>query len=796
MKLSMRWLSRYVDLDDQTPEQVRDDLTMSTAEIEDVAVFGGELGDLVVGRVVEHGKHPDADRLSVNKVDVGDGEPLSIVCGASNVAAGQNVVVIKPGGVLPGGHKIKKTKIRGAVSLGMICSERELGLSEEHEGIMVLGDDLRPGAKLVDALPIVDHVLEIENKSINHRPDLWGHFGFARELSAILGRPLRSPKIADDIPSKGQSLGIEIEDRDDCPRFTGVVLTGLRPVASPDWLRWLLASVGQRPIGLAVDVTNFVMLELGQPMHAFDLRFLSESGILVRRATQGERMTTLDGIERQLETSDLVVTSGGQPVALAGIMGGEGSAVADDTTELFLESANFHPTRVRRTSSRLGLRTDASARFEKSLDPAGAEHGSRRFVQLLGELCPGVRPVGPLRDPGGWEYQPRTIALRKARLDLKLGVEIDAGRVREILESLQFGVEPREDGVDVEVPSFRATKDVTIEDDLIEEVGRMFRYDNIPPKPLVSVLSLPHREDALYLARELLRIGATEFGCHEVYNYSFVPDAVLSAVGAGDHEYATVTNPVAPEMARIRRHVMPSTLSCVASNLRARPEVRLMEHGKGYHPETRDSDGLPREVHEVAFVWSRREGEHPYLRLRSHIESLLDRLGFPSDLSELHGRGGLPWVHPGRTVSIVRGGPAVGFVGCLHPAAARELSLPDTTAIANLDIGKLLESGRDARAFERMSRFPTQPVDVALLSDESVHVADVAELLVAAGKKLVRDVELFEVYRGEGLPDGKKSLNFTVTLGAADRTLDSKDEEKYLNKVRDRAAEVGCELRG
>jgi len=238
VKLSLRWLSRYVDLEDLSPEQVRDDITMSTAEIEDIEVFGGELGDLVIGHVVEHGKHPNADKLSLNVVDVGDGEPLSIVCGAPNVAAGQNVAVITPGGVLPGGHKIKKTKIRGVESFGMICSERELGLSEDHEGIMVLGDDLRPGAKLVDALPIADTVLEIENKSINHRPDLWGHFGFARELSAILGRPLRAPAVLDAYPEQGRSLPIDIEDREDCARFTGVILEGVRSMPAPDWMRW------------------------------------------------------------------------------------------------------------------------------------------------------------------------------------------------------------------------------------------------------------------------------------------------------------------------------------------------------------------------------------------------------------------------------------------------------------------------------------------------------------------------------------------------------------------------------
>lgn len=796
MKLSLRWLSRYVDLGDLSPEQVRDDLTMSTAEVEEIEVFGGGLGDLVVGHVVEHGRHPDADKLSLNRVDVGDGELLSIVCGAPNVAAGQKVAVVKPGGVLPGGFKIKKTKIRGVESLGMICSERELGLSEEHDGIMVLGDELRPGAKLIDVLPIVDQVLEIDNKSINHRPDLWGHFGVARELAAILGRPLRAPEIASSFPEKGRSLPIEIEDREDCARFTGVVLQGVRPVPSPDWLRWLLQAVGQRPINLLVDLTNFVMLELGQPMHAFDLRFLDDSGILVRRAAQGETITTIDGVERKLETTDIVVTSGGQPVALAGVMGGEGSAVADDTSELFLESANFHPARVRRTSARLGLRTDASTRFEKSLDPAGAELGSRRFVQLLSELCPGARPAGPLRDPSGWRYGPKSIALRKARLDLKLGVTLEPDRVRGILESLEFGVEPTDEGFAVEVPSFRATKDITIEDDLIEEVGRMYRYDNIPEQPLVSVLSIPQREPGLYLAREVLRIGATELCCHEVYNYSFVPDDVLSAVGALDQDYATLKNPVAPELSRIRRHVMPSLLSCVEANLRAQPEVRLMEHGKGYHPESTDRDGVPREVHEVSLVWSRSSGDHPYARLRSHVESMLGRLGYPSDLTVLHGGGGVPWVHPARTVTIARGGPAVGYVGSLHPDVARRLKLPATTAIANLDLRALLASGRETRRYIPVPRFPAQPVDVALLADESVQVADVAAFLAEVGKKLVRRVELFEVYRGQGLPAGKKSLNFTVTLGAVDRTLAAKDEEKYLSRVRDRAAEVGAELRG
>lgn len=796
MKVSLKWLGRYVDLDDQTPEQVRNDLTLSTAEIEEIEEFGAGLEDLVVGHVIESGRHPNADKLSLNSVDVGDGEPLSIVCGAPNVAAGQKVVVIRPGSTLPDGTKIKKSKIRGTESFGMICSESELGLSEDHDGIIVLSDKAVVGKRFVDTVPVRDHVLEIDNKSVNHRPDLWGHYGMARELAAIHGRPLRPLEIVESLPADGRKLDIAIENAEDCARFTGIVLQGVRPVPSPEWMRYLLAAVGQRSIDLLVDLTNFVMFELGQPMHAFDLGFLDPGGILVRRATDKERMTTLDGVERVLSTEDLVVTSGGRPVALAGVMGGEGSMVREGTSDLFLESANFHPTLIRRTSNRLGLRSEASARFEKSLDPATAEQGSRRFMHLLGELCPGARPAGPLVDPAQWKFEPRSIALRKARLDLKLGVELPPDKVEGILSSLQFEVKAQGGDWSVGVPSFRATKDITIEDDLIEEVGRMFRYDNIPEEPLRSVVAVPKREAPLYLAREILRIGATELGCHEVYNYSFVADAVVEAVEAAGQPYSVVANPVAPEQSRIRRHVAPSVLAVVGPNLRARSEVRLMESGKGYHPEQVDEHGLPREVFEVAFVWSRLEGEHPYPELRSHMVSVLDRIGHRAELDDVYRRDGISWMHPTKTTTISRGGPAVGYVGCLHPAVARNLGLPATTAVANLDVRALLATGRERRGYKSIPRFPAQPVDVALLVPTETRTADVARFLAETGKKLVRSVELFEVYRGKGLPEGKKSLNFTVTLGAADRTLDSADEEKYLSKVRARAGEVGAELRG
>lgn len=806
MKISLRWLSRHVDLTGIEPKQILADLTMSTAEIDGLIRFGEGLEPLVVGHVRKREKHPDADKLSVCEVDLGAaGGVVQIVCGAPNVAAGQRVVVIKPGDTLPasggkGALKIKVGKIRGVESQGMICSESEMGLSEEHDGILVLpadGPNAAPiGARFVDVLPVQDWVFEIDNKSVNHRPDLWGHYGFARELAAIYGRTLQPLPAKVPFPAAGTKVDVHVDDKQGCPRYCGLVLDGVQSGPSPHALRWQLAAVGQRAISLPVDLTNFVMLDLGQPMHAFDLRHVGKGPIRVRQAKPNETITTLDGQVRKLCDQDLLVCAGDTPEALAGIMGGAGTMVAADTTQLFLESANFHASTIRRTSMRLGLRTDASARFEKAQDPANAEHAVHHFVRLLQQYCPTAKPAGPLVDPLGFHYAPKTISLRRARLLQKLGVRLEDDQVAGILRSLAFDVTVTSTGFDCVVPSFRATKDIAIEDDLIEEVGRMFRYDNIPERPLQGVQAPPVRNEELFLGRRLVEVACLELSASEVYNYSFTPDALLQAVGALEHAYVQVQNPVAPEQTRIRRHVLPSLLGSLGQNLRMRPEVILCEHGKGYHAEMRDEHKLPHEVRELAFVWSRRDGEHPFLELREAIGSLLERVGRPAVMARVwHGKD-QPWVHPSRAVAVDRDGSPVGYVAHLHPGVARALQLPVTTAIACLDVRALLANGRSVARYQPLPTFPVLPVDVALLVDEATQVAQVVEFLRTTGRKLVKDVQLFEVYRGDRLPAGKKSLNLTVTLGADDRTLTDEDEGKFLGKVRENAGQIGAELRG
>ncbi|MEQ1631780.1 MAG: phenylalanine--tRNA ligase subunit beta [Planctomycetota bacterium] len=800
MKISLRWLSRHVDLSDLTPQRILSDLTMSTAEIDGIHAFGAGLESLTVGHVLQKDRHPDADKLSVCRVDLGSGRVVQIVCGAPNVAAGQKVVVIEPGHSLPdvgkGALKIKPAKIRGVDSHGMICSEQEMGLSQDHGGILVLPESAAAGARFVDVMPVLDTVFEIDNKSVNHRPDLWGHYGFARELAAIYGRPLRQVCEPVALPTSGEKVEVRIEDQKACPRYCGLRIDGVVAGPSPFELRMLLAAVGQRSINLPVDLTNFVMFDLGQPMHAFDAAHLKGRVVNVRFAKPGEHITTIDEQKRVLEATDLLVCAGDEPEALAGIMGGQGTMVGSSTTSLFLESANFHAATIRRSSMRLGLRTDASARFEKAQDPANAEIAVHHFVRLLQTWCPSAKPAGPLSDPAGFQYAKKTIPLRKARIDQKLGVALPESQIEAILTSLQFSVTRTNGGFAVSVPSFRATKDIAIEDDLIEEVGRMFRYDNIEEQPLQSVVVPPLREPELFLVRRLCELAATEIGANEVYDYTFTPDSVLEQCLALDHEYLRVTNPVAPEITRIRRHVLPSLLSNLVQNLRRDPEALLFEHGKGYQPERRDGDKLPHEVRELAFCWSRRDGVHPFAELREAIGSLLLRTGFAAEMTRSFSGANQPWVHPNASVSIDRGGAPVGFVAHLHPAAARKLAVPVLTAIATIDVRALLASGRAEAAFRQLPAFPLLPVDIALLVAESVQVATASAFLEAAGKKLVREVRLFEVYRGDGVPAGHKSLNFTVTLGADDRTLEDKDEQKFLDTVRNSCGEIGAQLRG
>ena len=815
MKISTRWLARHVDTAGLSAKEIAEGLTLSTAEVEGVERFLPHLSDVVVGAVLERAKHPDADKLSVCKVDVGGPDILQIVCGASNVAAGQRVAVARVGTKLPGDVVIKRAKIRGVESQGMICSERELGLGDEHAGIWVLPADLPLGQPVAEAIGLDDWTIEIDNKSLTHRPDLWGHRGFATEVAAIFERkllPLDAPPL---VHGKGTPFPVRIESPA-CSRYVAIPIDGVRARRSPDWLRGLLLAVGQRPIDLLVDLSNFVMLDLGQPNHVFDRARLSPEGIVVRMARAGETTRTLDGVERKLASDDLLVCSGPEPVALAGVMGGEGSKVSPETTSLLLEVASFHPATVRRTAQRLGARTDSSARFEKNLSPTLPPLAASRFLALLRELEPGLLLPAPATDVGAWKDPARTIRLRGERVRKLLGVEIDDAEIAKILRRLGLGVEPpgaepKAGGLfQVCVPSVRATKDLTIEQDLVEEIGRIHRYGRIPERTLAGEIRPLPRDEAVE-RRLLVRAIQDELGggarFHETLSYSFLPDPLLEAVGLGAEPHVQVVNPAAEGSSRIRRHVLPSLLATLAENRRRHGEVRMFEVGKGYLP-TAVGGSQPTEVHLCAFVWalpaskSRRFDADPLVRAKGAIEDLLSRTGFSTPTWDAAATGEIAhWSAPGRClVARLPGDPEPAATLCvLDPMVARRLGLAgelaSDVACAEISIDRLLETVRKPPVYVPIPRFPSVEVDVAVAIPLDVRAASVVEAIVKAGKGWVRATAIFDVYQGASLGSERKSLAFHVTLAADGRTLTDQDVAKFLERLARETESLGGELR-
>ncbi len=601
MHISYNWLSRHVDLTGISPQELAENLTLSTAEVEEVFRFAPHLSDVVVGHVLERVPHPDADKLGVCQVDVGQGEPLNIVCGAPNVAGGQKVAVATVGTRLPGDFKIKKSKIRGVTSVGMICSVRELDLGDEHDGIWVLPEACEVGQPVAEALGIVDWVIDIDNKSLTHRPDLWGHRGMAREVAAIFQRELKP--LDTSLPALGSGAPFPVTVADEaCSRYLGLAIDGAQQELSPDWLRFLLLAVGQRPLDLLVDLSNFVMLDLGQPNHAFDRSRLGAQGIVVRKARQGETMTTLDGFERTLTSDDLLITDGDRPVALAGIMGGEDSKVEGDTSQLLLEVATFHPGTIRRTSARLGLRSDSSARFEKHLDPTLPESAAGHFARLLQAIQPQVNFPMALSDAGRWENPARSLTVRTARIRSRLGVSISDSEILSILERLQLSPVQNGEAITVSIPAARATKDLGIEADLVEEVGRIYRYGNIPTENLVGEVVPAPADPRRKLVRRLQDAMAGGARFHENMGYSFVPDRVLQAMKIQGLPRVEVINPVAEGHSRMRRSLLPTLLDAARLNRQRHGQVALFEVGKGYLPEAANELGEPKEVHWISGV--------------------------------------------------------------------------------------------------------------------------------------------------------------------------------------------------
>jgi phenylalanyl-tRNA synthetase beta chain len=829
MRVPYSWLREYCD-PEVGARELAERLAMTGTEVERVSTVGPPLAEgFVVGRVVERAKHPDADRLSVCAVDTGEGEPRAIVCGAANVEAGQLVPVAMPGATMPDGTKLGKAKLRGVESHGMILSAAELEIAEESDGIMVLDDGPAPGTALAEVLPVTEPVLELEVTP--NRVDCFGVYGVAREVHAISGAPLAVGPWSEDAPAEGEGevgeyASVEVEVPELCPRFTARVFTDVTIGPSPAWLQARLSAAGQRPINNVVDITNYVLLLTAQPLHAFDLDEVPDGALTVRTASAGEKMKTLDDVERTFDTETVLVCDKRGPSGIAGIMGGQVSEVSAGSTRVLLEVANWSGTNILRTSRLLGLRSEASSRFEKQLHPDLCIRAQRIASRLMVELCGAKLVPGTIDVAAGIPAPPR-IRLRGERVEGLLGMTIAQADQVAYLERLGFGVEADGDDLVVEVPPDRHY-DVTREVDLIEEVARVHGLDEHLPSTLPGSA---HQTGGLQRDQRLRRRAEDalrDLGFDEIVGWSFTDPGEVERlrIPADDPraEVVAISNPLSEDQSVMRTTLLGSLLGVAQGNLaRDAEHVALFESGRVYLDSQStglkvESDSTFRpvgplgggfagereapfaELHRLGALAvgplaprSWRGGGEPadFFALKGVLEGLAARLGVAlacEPTSE-------PFLHPGRAATVLIDGDDAGWIGELHPLVCREWDLDHAVGF-EVGLAALVEAApAGEETFEDLTTHPAVLQDLAVVVPAEISATRVREAVLAGGSELLRSAAVFDLYEGEQLGEGRKSLALRLEFRAADRTLTDEEVATRRKAIATELAEIGGSLR-
>ncbi len=800
MKVPLSWLKEYVDIV-VPPEELARRLTMAGTEVAEVDSIGWT--GCIVGLVTKVEPHPNADRLTLCTVDTGSGS-MTVVCGAPNVAEGQKIVFAGVGAELFNTHTGKvepltAAKIRGVVSEGMICSEKELGLGEDHSGIIVLPEDVPLGESLTDYLG--DHILDLEVTP--NRPDCQSVLGVAREVAATTGTSVREPDLSypEDGDSIDSQVSVEISDPDLCRRYTASLVTGVFVGPSPRWMQDRLLKAGMRPINNVVDVTNYVMLEYNQPLHAFDFNTVKGGKIIVRRARAGEVLVSLDGVERKLSTDMLVIADVKDPVGLAGVMGGARSEMTERSTTVLLESATFDAVNNRRTAQALQLSTEASNRFEKSLRPELAPLALRRATQLLCQVAGGTAAKGTVDVfPSRQEYDTPTLTFTLARLRKVLGLDFPLERVEGVFGSLGLSSERLDEGrLRVAIPYWRS--DITIEDDLVEEVARIVGYDEVPTTMLST--PIPHHEpQPLPVLKDRVKDILAASGLQEVITYPATTLEDLSRVASSDdgREPVKLANPMSSRQGYLRTSLRGSLLSTLAAN---RPHeegpVAIFESGRTYLPRNGD---LPEEREMVAGVlsgprwgphWLSRDGHVDFYDAKGVVERLLGELGLTIVLEPIEDAA----LHPGRCASIRAGEASLGLLGEVHPSVVESFAINGgPVALFELDLEAVqaaLSAG--GRSYKSIGRYPSALRDLSILVRQDIPAATVQSIIER--HSLVAGASLFDVYSGDGVPAGKRSLAYNIYFQSHDRTLTADEVNRSFEAVvKSLERELGVELRG
>lgn len=781
MYISINWIKDFVNLDGIDIKELINKFTLSTAEVEGIIEYGKNTKNVVVGKILSVENVENSTKLHKVLVDIGD-EKINCICGAPNVREGIKIAFAKDGSLV-NGIEIKKTTIAGHESCGMCLSEKELGISEDHSGIMILDDDISLGIDIKEIIPIDDVIYEVDNKSLTNRPDLWGHYGIAREIAAITGRELKPLELEDlGRYNNLKKLSISIENKEDCYRYSALTVDNVTKKQSSYKMKTRLTYCGLRPISLLVDMTNYIMLELGQPMHAFDKDFIKS--INVKTLKQNEEFTTLDDVKRDLEAGTLMIYNENTPVAIAGVMGGKNTQITDSTTSLFLESANFDAVIVRKTASKLGLRTDASSRYEKTLDPELTKIAIERFVKILKDEDSGIEVSSSFSDVYLNIYPVVTIDINIEYINKKIGVDFSLEKIVNILETLEFKVEIKDDNnIAIQVPSFRATKDVSGKADIIEEISRIYGYDNIIPQTN-SWKVLPVREDEIraleYCSKKML---AEKFGLSEIHSYVWYDTKLNNEIGIKVADNLKIVNGLNRLDSTLRANMAPTMLYGIYKNIKNYNEFGIFEIGRTFEYLHNGENCKEYKVLAIAKTSTAKSEEELLFELKSMIDSITKvnkniQLEYcENDCIKEN------YIHPVNSFILKYNGIVLGYISSINPRIRDNINSKSNIVIAELRIDLLADIVKKDVIYSEISRYQTVEFDFSIIVDKVVKYSQIEDVIKSSNLTYLQEYSLVDVYENEEKLKDKKNITIRFKVGSFDKTLTKEEIDDEREKL-------------
>ncbi len=775
MKISLNWLRDLVKLPEGVEKEIGYLTTLKIAEVENVTSQEDVFANIIIGKITAVNPHPNADKLRLADVDTGDGTE-TVVCGAPNIEAGQTIALARPGAVIDG-TELKPAKIRGVKSAGMILSERELGLSTDHSGVMVIKEDIKPGTPFAEALGFTDTVIDIDNHAITHRPDLWCHRGLAREYAALFSTPLPQ-ELPKALKPKEGSLTIDIDAPDLCSRYVGARIENISMGDSPDWMQKRLLACGVRPISNIVDITNYVMLDVGEPLHAFDADKVKDNHIIVRRAKDGEVLRTLDGQDRELTSTDLVIADPEKAVALAGVMGGENTEISDTTSTIILEAAAFNHVSIRHTRSHTGLQSEATNRFEKGLVPEIAGVAVNRTISLINELIPEAE-VTALVDVNLNKQTKRNITVTERNIQRVTGENISLDDAAAILTSLGFTVSAGDTSLSVDVPYWRYP-DTSIEVDLIEDIARHYGLDKITPV-LPEMPITPAEESSLSIISKRIANILAGAGANEVSTYSFVPEQTLGLFSHRELEHFELENTLDSNMKKMRRTMLPGLMEGILKNVHLFDTAAIFEIGRIYEKKTLEKEDLmSNETTFLSLMNYKRGADVIYYDTLALADTLFTSLGMKYNLKRISS---LPDFNPGRTAEIEINGTAVGVIGEIRQDISDKMKIKERVGVLELNMDLFCSMLAEFRPpYSPVPRFPAITREFSVICSENLDFSEISKSVDPVDER-IRDIEILKIYQGDPIPETKKSVSFKILIRDNEATMSDEDANAIQDKV-------------